>query len=111
MNPCPLKEYLLCIQRLVPLGDGDLERAFGDWMAGDERARRLIEEQHLSRVVAWVLPYRGQGIAFMALIEAGNRALLKALRRHPDLRLAGFEDHLRTAVEESVESLLMARRP
>jgi DNA-directed RNA polymerase sigma subunit (sigma70/sigma32) len=109
-SPSRLKDYLLCVQRLEPLGGGELERAFEDWMRGDERARRLLEERHLGLVIAWVQPYRGFGAGFMDLIEAGNRALLRALRRQAGMTAENLEDQLRTAVEESVESMLMANK-
>jgi DNA-directed RNA polymerase sigma subunit (sigma70/sigma32) len=105
-----LKEYLLCVQRLQPLTQEELDRSFDAWMRGDERARRLIEERNLYCVVAWVQPYRGQGSSLECLIEAGNRALLRALRRQPGLKASNLEDHLRNAVEEAVESLLLAHR-
>lgn len=109
-SPSRLKEYLLCVQRLDPLAAEDMERAFRDWMRGDERARRLLEERHLGLVIAWVQPYRGNGVGFMELIETGNRALLRALKRQTGLSAVNLEDHLRTAVEVSVESVLMASR-
>jgi len=110
VGPHQLKEYLLCVQRLQPLSPAELERAFGEWMQGDERARRLIEERHLRSVVAWVQPYRVPGTGLERLIEAGNRGLLKGLRRMPGLKAGQLEDRLRTAVEEAVESLLTARQ-
>jgi DNA-directed RNA polymerase sigma subunit (sigma70/sigma32) len=111
MNPSRLKHYLLCVQRLEPLDVGETRAALLAWQDGDERGRRLLEERHLRRVVAWVQPYRGQGMGLAELIETGNRALLRSLRRVPALRAVELEDHLRTAVEESVEALLLARRP
>lgn len=106
-----LKDYLLCVQRLAPLDEVELALAWEGWARGEERARRLIEERFLGRVVAWVLPYRGNGLSLLGLIETGNRALLKALRHQPVCPPEGLEEHLRLAVEEEVEGVIMARRP
>lgn len=105
-----LKDYLICLAGLAALTPAELEAAYGAWQRGDEPARRLIEERYLPRVVAWSLPYRGAGIRFKALIQAGNYALLRALRRPPVAAWQDLEEHLRQEVETAVEGLLLVTR-
>jgi DNA-directed RNA polymerase sigma subunit (sigma70/sigma32) len=105
-----LKDYLICVAGLEALTPAELEQAFGAWQAGDERSRRLIEERSLARVVGWVLPYRGSGPRFRALIQAGNYGLLRALRQPPVARWQDLEEHLRQEVEAAVEALILVPR-
>lgn len=105
-----LKDYLACISRMTLLSDEEQGQAFEAWKLGDERARRLLEERHLIAVVAWASAYRGAGLSLLGLIETGNRGMLKALRRAGPARADEFLDYLRLAVEEEIESTLVARR-
>lgn len=105
-----LKDYLICVSHMPVLAPMELEKACQNWRLGDERARRLLEERHLHQVVGWVQPYRGAGLSFMALIETGNRGLIKALRRMGQVDAEALADHLRLAVEEEVEAVLLAHR-
>lgn len=105
-----LKDYLGCVAALRPLSDWELQAAWEAWERGDLTGRRLIEERFLHKVVAWSQPYRGAGLRFSALIEEGNRALLKALRLRSVARAPDLEDHLRRCVESAIEAKLMVRR-
>ena len=106
-----LKDYLICVAGLDALTPGELQQAYHAWQDGDEPARRLIEERYLPRVVAWVLPYRGAGLRFRALIQAGNYALLRSLRHPPVASWEDLEDHLHQEVEAAVEALILVPRP
>src|SRR5882724_5188121 len=103
-----LKDYLLCVARMAPLQPVELEAALKACAAGQPTARRLLEERHLPHVVAWALPYRISDAPFLRLIEAGNRALLKTVKRwnDPDLDAAVFMDCLQASVEQACEDLL-----
>lgn len=104
-----LKDYLLCVHRIDPLQGSELARALKGVAKGEERSRRLLEERFLRHVVAWVQPYRAQGLPFLGLIESGNRALLKAIRNWKS-EVGPFEDFAERMVSEEVEARLLARR-
>jgi len=106
-----LKDYLICVAGLDALTPQELEQAYAGWQDGDDKSRRLIEERFLPRVVAWVLPYRGAGLRFRSLIQAGNYALLRSLRHPPVTHWADLEEHLRLEVESAVEALILVPRP
>ena len=74
-----LKEYLGLVQRFRPLAPSQEEALLERMRAGDTSAQRELVESYLPRVVAWVAPMRGRGMAFDQLIEAGNKALLRGL--------------------------------
>lgn len=101
-----LKDYLLCVARVAPLPASDLEDALKACAAGQSTARRLLEERHLPHVVAWTLPYRSTDLPYLKLIEAGNRALLKAIKRWPGGNSSAFLDGLQSDVEQACEELL-----
>jgi hypothetical protein len=88
----------------------ELEAALRACAAGQPTARRLLEERHLPHVVAWSLPYRMTDVPFLRLIEAGNRALLKTVKRwnDPALDAGAFLDCLQSSVEQACEDLLKA---
>jgi len=77
---------------------------------GDEWARRLLEERFLPLVLRWVQPYRGRGLELEALIELGNRALLRALRQLKPGHYVDAEDFLETCVIHEVESVVFAKK-
>jgi DNA-directed RNA polymerase sigma subunit (sigma70/sigma32) len=106
-----LKDYLVCVAGLDALTPGELKQAYMAWQEGDEAQRRLIEERYLPRVIAWVLPYRGAGLRFKALIQAGNYALLRALRQPPVASWQDLDEHLHQEVEAAVEALILVPRP
>jgi DNA-directed RNA polymerase sigma subunit (sigma70/sigma32) len=95
---------------MAPLQTIELEAALQACIAGQPTARRLLEERHLPHVVAWALPYRMSDTPFLRLIEAGNRALLRTVKRwnDPALDAAAFLDSLQSSVEEACEDLLKA---
>lgn len=106
-----LKDYLLCVARVAPLQRVELEETLKACAAGQVTARRLLEERHLPHVVAWTLPYRVSDVPYLRLIEAGNRALLKLIKRcqsgePPDA--STFLDTLQTSVEQACEDMLKA---
>ena len=104
-----LKDYLLCVSRIDFLTHVELTVALEKAATGDEKARRLLEERHLRHVVAWVQPYRSQGLHFLDLIESGNRALLRAIRGwKPDL--GAFDDFAEREVCHEVETRLNTLR-
>ena len=106
-----LKDYLVCVAGLDALTPGELQAAYTDWQQGDDGQRRLIEERYLPRVIAWVLPYRGAGVRFKALIQAGNYALLRSLRHPPVASWQDLDEHLHQEVEAAVEALILVPRP
>ena len=105
-----LKDYLICVARIAPLQRVELEDALRACAAGQLTARRLLEERHLPHVVAWSLPYRISDVPYLRLIEAGNRALLKAIKRcnDPAMDASAFLDSLQGSVEQACEDLLKA---
>lgn len=104
-----LKYYLLCMEQIPPLSGEDLQAALHARAKGDEWARRLLEERFLPLALRWVQPYRGQGLSFEALIQAGNRALLRGLRQlKPGMPDA--EDYLERCVAFEIESLIFATK-
>lgn len=103
-----LKDYLLCVARMAPLPALDLEDALQACAAGQVTARRLLEERHLPHVVAWTLPYRSSDVPYLQLIEAGNRALLKTIKRWSGGPSSAFLDALQSDVEQACEELLKA---
>jgi hypothetical protein len=111
MNPSQLKikDYLLCMQQIPPLGEEDLRMAVQARARGDAWAGRLLEERFLPQVVAWVQPYRGQGLELADLISQGNRALLRALRQLRPGHSAGAVDFLESCVAAEVEAVVLAR--
>ena len=101
-----LKDYLLCVARVAPLQTVELEEALQACSAGQVTARRLLEERHLPHVVAWTLPYRSLDVPYLRLIEAGNRALLKVIKRWQGHDPTAFLDCLQGAIELACEDLL-----
>jgi DNA-directed RNA polymerase sigma subunit (sigma70/sigma32) len=106
-----LKDYLVCVSGLDALTPGELQQAYTAWQQGEDAQRRVIEERYLPRVIAWVLPYRGAGLRFKALIQAGNYALLRSLRQPPVASWQDLDDHLHQEVEAAVEALILVPRP
>lgn len=104
-----IKDYLLCMQQIPALSDGDLKQALLDRARGDEWARRLLEERYLPRVLGWILPYRGHGLEFSDLIEVGNRALLRGLRQLKPGNFVDATDSLEQCVIEEVEAAVFTR--
>jgi DNA-directed RNA polymerase sigma subunit (sigma70/sigma32) len=103
-----LKDYLLCVARVAPLQRVELEETLQACLAGQATAKRLLEERHLPHVVAWTLPYRASDVPYLRLIEAGNRALLKAIKRCNSADASAFLDSLQSSVEQACEELLKA---
>lgn len=108
-DPFKLKDYLACMLEIPPLDEVDLKRTVEARALGDAWAHRLLEERFLPRVVQWVQPYRGKGVAFHRLIEVGNRALLKGLRQLSPSTIDA-SDHLEGVVIQEVEDLVFARK-
>jgi hypothetical protein len=103
-----LKDYLLSVARVAPLQRVELEEALKASAVGQATARRLLEERHLPHVVAWTLPYRSADISYLRLIETGNRALLKLIKRWQGIQADDFLDSLQACVEQACEDLLKA---
>lgn len=106
-----LKDYLLCLQRLSPLSPKlEAECVKRLIKRQDPKARRLLEEGYLPRVLRWVAPYRGLGRDLDTLIEIGNRALLRGLNRyHADVPMS-LEDYLEEMVIDEVEREVVVKR-
>jgi DNA-directed RNA polymerase sigma subunit (sigma70/sigma32) len=103
-----IKDYLACMRQIPELSEADLKEAVESRSNGDEWARRLLEERFLPKVIPWVLPYRGRGIEFEPLIEAGNRALLRGLRVLKPGLVVDATDFLERCVVDEVEALVFA---
>jgi hypothetical protein len=103
-----LKDYLICVARVAPLQRVELEEALSACAAGQATAKRLLEERHLPHVVAWTLPYRASDVPYLRLIEAGNRALLRSIKRCSGGSAAEFLDAVQSSVEQACEELLKA---
>jgi hypothetical protein len=103
-----LKDYLLSVARVAPLQRVELEEALKASAAGQPTARRLLEERHLPHVVAWTLPYRSSDVSYLRLIETGNRALLRLIKRWQGTQADDFLDSLQACVEQACEDLLKA---
>jgi RNA polymerase primary sigma factor len=82
---CPkdikLKDYLIAVnavKKVTPHKLDDLYKKYS--RSADEnkreKMRQEIIEQNLKQVISIAAGYRGAGITFCALIEAGNRALI-----------------------------------
>lgn len=110
MNPSlNLKNYLNCMLAIPRLSDADLALTLQARARGEAKALRLLEEYYLPRVVAWVLPYRGHGISLEALIEIGNRALLRGLRGLKSKDAVESADILENGVAKEVEGAIAFR--
>ena len=108
-RPFNLKEYLLCMLEIPPLGADDLEIALEARADGCDWARRLLQERYLPHVVGWVMPYRSPSLGLETLIKLGNRALLKGLRQlKPGVLDA--TDFLEQCVVSGVEASLSIER-
>jgi DNA-directed RNA polymerase sigma subunit (sigma70/sigma32) len=105
-----LPTYLNCMLHIPALSPQDLETAVRARACGDEWAKRLLEERFLPKVVRWVHPYRGRGLEFQALIELGNRALMKGLRQLKTGVCVDAEDFLESCVVREVESVIFAKK-
>ena len=109
-KPYKLKDYLLCLQglpRLQPQSEKTYIRRLVE--QDDAEARQRLEENYLPRVLSWVAPYRGLGSDLDELIEIGNRALLKGLRRYGVGTRMSLEDYLEEMVIDEIEAVLIVR--
>jgi hypothetical protein len=102
-----IKEYLNCMLQIPALSEAETELAVAAMATGDVWAHRLLEERFLPQVIRWVLPYRGLGPEFEALIEAGNRALLKGLRQLKPGLAVDTADFLEACVVQDVEAMVL----
>jgi DNA-directed RNA polymerase sigma subunit (sigma70/sigma32) len=75
-----LKDYLLCMQEHCVPSEEELALVLSMARSGSVEAQRALVEDCLPLVVAWTAPLRGQEARFSRLIEAGNMALIGALK-------------------------------
>lgn len=82
---CPkdtkLKDYLIAVNAIKKVTAHKLHELYEKYShSADENKREKMRpeiiEQNLKQVVSIAAGYRGAGITFCALIEAGNRALI-----------------------------------
>ena len=109
-EPFRLKDYLACMLHIPTLSKEDLDRVVLARSQGDEWAKRLLEERFLPKVIHWAQPYRGRGLGFEKLIQAGNRALLRGLRQLKPGHFVDAEDFLETSVVKEIEDLVFAKK-
>ncbi len=74
--------YLAEVDKHPPLDDAEETQLGREVEAGDGRsARRRLTEANLGLVVSIARRYQGQGLGLLALIEAGNHGLVRAVDR------------------------------
>jgi DNA-directed RNA polymerase specialized sigma subunit len=77
--------------------------------SGSSDARRALMEGCLPLVVAWTAPLRGQDMPFARMIEAGNLAMMEALRGPGLDPSQDLIPQLRLAVEQSLSRALNSK--
>jgi|GEM_PF-4190786 DNA-directed RNA polymerase sigma subunit (sigma70/sigma32) len=101
-----LKDYLLLVQEHEPLGEEDACAYLEQARWGSQAAHRALIEACLPLVVASAAAWRGKGLSFLSLIEAGNLSLVKALA---ELETAPAEGPLLACLKAKIEEGLRAR--
>lgn len=79
-----LKDYLIAVNAIKKVTAHKLHDLYEKYSRSAdenkrEKMRQEIIEQNLKQVISIAAGYRGAGITFCALIEAGNRALIECV--------------------------------
>ena len=77
----PMQRYLEEISKVPPLEPGELEALSSQILAGEEPAAHRLIESRLKLVMSIARQYRGRGMAYIDLVQAGNYGLLCAMDR------------------------------
>jgi DNA-directed RNA polymerase sigma subunit (sigma70/sigma32) len=98
-----LKDYLILLASLAPLGAEREAELLGLSRAGDAAALRELVEGYLPRVLHWVAPRRGEALSFQELIAIGNCALIDAAKAQTG---GPFEEKACLAVHAALDTAL-----
>lgn len=99
----PLKIYLREIGQ-IPLLSEEEERELGrKSAAGDESARRRLEEGNLRLVVSLAKYYTGRGVPLMDLIQEGNLGLMHAAEKYDYTKENRFSTYASWWIKESMQ--------
>ena len=99
----PLKIYLREIGQ-IPLLSEEEERELGrKSAAGDESARRRLEEGNLRLVVSLAKHYTGRGVPLMDLIQEGNLGLMHAAEKYDYTKENRFSTYASWWIKESMQ--------
>lgn len=102
----PLKIYLREIGQ-IPLLTEEEERELGrKSAAGDQKARRRLEEGNLRLVVSIAKHYTGHGLSFLDLIQEGNLGLMKAVEKYDYTKENRFSTYASWWIKEAMTRAL-----
>jgi len=102
-----LKDYLLLLQEHAMPGEDDLRACLRQLRAGQAPAGRALIEGCLPHVLRWTEPFRGQGLPYSRLIEAGNLAVIQAVQ----LGALDPDQPLLEQLQEAVEAAALKSLP
>jgi DNA-directed RNA polymerase sigma subunit (sigma70/sigma32) len=107
-----LKDYLSLVARLPRVSPDAQDAMAARLLAGDAAANLELMESFLPLVVAEAALRRGLGLRFEALIAAGNRGLVQALRDpQADTLQARVRRCVRACLREALAAKAKFRRP
>ena len=99
----PLKIYLREIGQ-IPLLSEEEEKELGKRSAaGDESARRRLEEGNLRLVVSLAKHYTGRGVQLMDLIQEGNMGLMHAAEKYDYKKENRFSTYASWWIKEAMQ--------
>ena len=98
-----LKDYLLLMASLEPLGLEEQADLLVKLRKGDAEALRVLVEGYLPKVLLLVAPRRGEGFSFQELIAIGNSAVIECLRDFKGAA-AGLEDKVCQTVHDALDT-------
>lgn len=99
----PLKIYLREIGQ-IPLLTEEEEKELGKQSAaGDESARRRLEEGNLRLVVSLAKRYTGRGVQIMDLIQEGNMGLMRAAEKYDYTKENRFSTYASWWIREAMQ--------
>ncbi len=104
-NAPRLKDYLKVVQNIQGLSQTEEGEYVRRLKAGDEVSKRALIEAFLPMVVKWVAPLRGGHLTFASMIEAGNIAMIRALKDYA----AQAEGSLAAFLEAAVTAEILRR--
>lgn len=99
----PLQIYLREIGQ-IPLLDESEERELGRQIAaGDDSARKKLEEGNLRLVVSLAKHYTGRGVPLMDLIQEGNMGLMRAAEKYDYTKENRFSTYASWWIKEAMQ--------
>jgi len=110
-----LKDYLIVTYYIKEITPAKLELVLNKYKrvkskSEKDEVQKILIESHLKMSLSIASRYRGAGLSFTGLIKAGNRGLIKAVKKWPENDNENFTQFLTWKIEGAIIDELIRSR-